>query len=112
MLQTEAVKAALTRVRGPTVTEQRAMQQQAEEQQQREKAEARAAKKQQQLPRAAPAGAIIEESAGTVTGRRGRALANAMQITVAGQDGMAALVERQRSLMAAGNWRASTGGQN
>ena len=99
------VKAALARVRGPTISEQRAMQEQAEQQQQRERAEARAAKKQQQPARAAPAGPIIEESAGAVTGRRGRVRANAAQITVAEQAGLAALVDRQRSLMAAGKYR-------
>ena len=36
LYQSDAVKAALARVRGPTLSEQRAMQQQAEQQQQRE----------------------------------------------------------------------------
>jgi hypothetical protein len=108
--------AARARVRGPTLSEQRAEQQRKEleaiEAAQAARDKAAAAKAAPKRARPAPvlpgAGETHRNNGGAklaAAGVRGRVRANAAQLSANGQRGLAALVDREKSLMAKGEHR-------
>ena len=97
---TEAVAAAKARVRGPTVTERREAEQQASA------AAVQTKSKKRKEPPAADD--VAEATGGCVrsdAARRGRVRANAAPVNPTAYAGLAALQDRQRSLMAAAKYR-------
>jgi len=97
---TDAVAAARARKRGLTITEQHERTAAAD-------AALAVGKKTNKKSKGCGGRYVVAEAANGTCAKlaRGRVRANAAQVTVAGQAGLAALVDRQRSLMAAGKHR-------